>query len=109
MKHHDWTIAYFRIVDEGHVTLRIKWKIRGWLDSARIPHFLKSLNAPIKCCLPSTRPPHNADPGWINARMRHKHCQTAIDIEDHVQSAELRLVDDRAHNPAPCKRIHCES
>src|SRR5262245_44960008 len=69
-------------------------------SSARIPHLLETLHTRIECGLASTRKSHNRDAPRVDAGMVGEHVKCAIAIENHVETAEQRLVGGRTRQPA---------
>src|SRR5215510_3505288 len=69
-------------------------------SSARIPHLLETLHTRIECGLASTRKSHNRDAPRVDAGMVGEHVKCEIAIENHVETAEQRLVRGRTRQPA---------
>src|SRR5436309_15739847 len=77
----------------------------GRKGGAWIPHLLEPLHARIERGLASARKSHHRDAGRVDAGMVGEHVEGAIAIEDHVETAEQRLVSGRADDPTPREAV----
>jgi hypothetical protein len=96
--------AHIAVADEDGGARSIKRNV-GRKGSARIPHLLEPLHTRIERGLASARKSHHRDAGRVDAGMAGEHVEGAITIEDHVKTAEQRLIGGRADDPAPRETV----
>src|SRR5262249_22066124 len=73
-----------------------------------VPEFLKTVEARIERGLAATRKSHQHNALRVDAGMFGQDFQRAIDIDDEIEPAELRLVGVDVREPAPGETVDHE-
>src|SRR5215472_714217 len=103
-----WMVRDISIVEVGRIALWIERNIGRWIDPACVPHVLEPLERRIEGRLSAARESHDRDSVRVNQWMPGQHAKTAIQVENHVQSSELRLINDGACDSSTRKGVECK-
>src|SRR5215472_12376615 len=103
-----WMVRDIGIVEVSGIALWIERNISRWIDPPCVPHVLEPLERCIEGRLSAARESHDRDSVRVDQWMPRQHSKTAIQVENHVQSSELRLINDGACDSSTRKGVECK-